>query len=146
MIELQAKLARVRRLCEVDRSQLTAYVIELAKSEASLQQAQQQVTKTKDELHRASTEDLPASITARHQSALFANHLVQQLGNLQSTLVEVRELRDARMQSVIQQQTRIKGWESLIDKLNHELSLEQQKQDSLIADDRYLSNLAGRNS
>ena len=146
MIELQNKLSRIRRLCEVDRSQLSTYVVELAKADSQIQQIQQRINRTNDELNRNGCQSGGETVAARHQSVYFADHLAVRILKLQPVLVDATKRRDDCMRMVVQQQTKIKGWETLIEKLNHELLLEQQNQESMIADDHYLSHITGRNS
>ncbi len=133
------KILRLQRLRTLEQSKLNSLAIELAAIESVLTDKSKQLSELHSQIEDASTLNNEPAIALHAQSLIWIRHLVSCRDILQTEIRETESKRDKMLAETIQQKAKVRGWESLIDRLNAELAGQLQNRESLLADERFLN-------
>ena len=144
MNSIRKKMLRVGRLRVLEQSRLNSLVVELAAIESSLAQKRAEIDRLQSQVDEASTRGEERSIEQHAQANIWIEHLQAVSRVLRSGIDETELERDKMRDEIIQQKAKVRGWDTLLERLTTLLSGESQKSEALIADERYLNSRMAR--
>ncbi|NNE01511.1 MAG: hypothetical protein HKN47_29720 [Pirellulaceae bacterium] len=140
MSGMQHKLTRIERLRSMEQNKLNSLAVELSAIELQIAEQGKQLTGLKNQMEKMSTNRDSYSVDAHQQAMLWVEHLQSQAVSLKQKIQETESKRNEIRNTVMEQKTKVRGWELYIDRLSAEAAGESERQESLIADDRHLNN------
>ena len=144
MKAMQKKILRIQRLRALEESKLNSLAVELAAIEATLRRQTAQLARLNVQIEATSTPDSDHSIDQHAQTMIWIEHLQSHADNVERAISETSLQQNELLNRAIEQKTKVRGWESLIDRVSSEADSEFQKSEALVADDRYLNDHSPR--
>lgn len=147
MNETREKTSTVKRIRSLEQSRFDALVVELAeirKTVAELRNRQQDI----GNLIAESPASYGHCVAELQQRLAWSNQLQEQWERIAELIRDFSEQQDALMTQILGQNTAIKGWDSLLQRLDAEMEIESNRRRDAQADDAHLNRLtaAGRDS
>jgi chromosome segregation ATPase len=143
MSDTHKKLTRIRRIHHLEDCQLSALVAQVVRLDAVLNASRKQrgeLIRTRDQSwasdHRPSLEMLT-------QNGVWVEHLDRAIATLEQSIRETEQQRQQAQQRVMEQRSRVRGLEILIDQLRFDLDSQAETEQMLIADENALNDFAG---
>ena len=138
------KMLRLQRLLALEQSRLDALSVQLAELESRRANQSRQLANLKTQIDTASAVQCGRSIASHSQTMIWIDYLQSLASELIAQLHDITLQYNELVGRAIQKKIEIRGWQSLIDRLNAEAAGELLKLESLIADDRYLTDRLAR--
>jgi hypothetical protein len=132
-------LQRAERLRALEQSRLDSLAAELLKLEARLAEHTARLQGVISELHRTASRDWSASLGQHRQSMAWIEHLQASAVALQQEAQAIALERDELRTKTLSQRSKVRGWDSLLQRLLAQQARELERTESLVADDRYLN-------
>ncbi len=140
----QKRILRIQRLRALEESKLNSLAVELAAIESRLTKQTGQLVRLKSQIDETSTSASDHSVDKHAQTMIWITHLQSHANNLKREISETVLQRNETLNRAMEQKSKVRGWESLADRLSAEANSELEKLESLVADDRYLNDRSPR--
>ncbi|MCR9293708.1 MAG: hypothetical protein NXI32_13370 [bacterium] len=138
------RLQRLKRLSQIEEGLMMPLAAELATAQTRLRDLQRQAVELRKRLeHVFGSGERPTLQDLMCREAL-ASKLEQELKILGTQIASAESLCERAMQRLVAQKNKIRGWDTLMEKLNSSFTLEQQAEESIKSTDIYLQNYASQ--
>lgn len=144
MKTIRLRLQRLQRLSQIEEGLMMPLAAELATAQTRLRDLQRQAVELRTRLeHVFGSRECPTLQDLMCREALAAK-LEQELKTLGSQVASAESLCEQAMQRLVAQKNKIRGWDTLMEKLTSSFTLEQQAEESIKSTDIYLQNYASQ--
>lgn len=138
------RLQRLQRLSQIEEGLMMPLAAELATAQTRLRDLQRQAVELRKRLeHVFGSGERPTLQDLMCREAL-ASKLEQELKILGTQIASAESLCERAMQRLVAQKNKIRGWDTLMEKLNSSFTLEQQAEESIKSTDIYLQTYASQ--
>lgn len=138
MNNIRQRIVRVQRMKAIEQNQLDVLAAGLSSLEARIQGYHDRIAELDVELGSLGDVWTTHSLTMQNQMSVCAMAIQRKSVELQLLITETEAARDEVLAQVLEAKTKIKGWESLVEKLVKQERQEQANVEAGVADDMYL--------
>jgi len=138
------QLARTERISELENARLNALIADVVRIDARINEQQRQIAELQQLRDRTLTGDERYTVEMLTQNSVWTDGVDRSIEAIRTTIQSLQGERTKAQQLVMQQRSRVKGLETLLESLRFDVKSKAATEQMLIADEKALNDYVGR--
>lgn len=144
MTDSRKQLARTERISELENARLNALIADVVRIDARINEQQRQIAELQQLRDRTLTGDERYTVEMLTQNSVWTDGVDRSIEAIRTTIQSLQGERTKAQQLVMQQRSRVKGLETLLESLRFDVKSKAATEQMLIADEKALNDYVGR--
>lgn len=144
MTDSKRKLARTRRIAGLETTRLNALIADVVRIDAQINNAAEEISRLMGIRDNAITRPEQFTIEMLSQNGVWMEGIDRTIAAMNQQIESLNTERETAQEKVLEQRTRVKGLETLLESLRFDVDSEVATEQMLLADEKALNDFAGR--
>ena len=144
MSDSRKKLIRTQRIAGLEKTRLNALIADVVRIDAQINAHRQQINELRQRRDQTLSQQDRLTVELLNQNRIWMDGIDRTIAAIRAEIQKLSGERAEAQQLVMQQRSRVKGLETLLESLRFDVDSEAATEQMLIADEKALNDYAGR--